>query len=308
MRPNRFIWLGTQKRFDAFTFDFRKTEHGWFQAHIYQFDIDTATFIVETTEEVFEAHGLDEMDQDQSIAFCEKLFAETLDGASADDQCAPSARFGVAEFLPPDLRQLECISTAVTHRRADGRRGPYRAFRDRLRHQAGDRRCDRTGETVSRSRRHAGDDIPAALAAYEEVARASMSRASRTRRAMRWNGSRWWGRRYCDPLEPEQFMYSLLTRSQRISHENLRLRDTAWLEGYERWFAERAGLRVTAERAAVRRRCSRPIALRGLTLQNRIVVSPMAMYSAERRHARRFPSRASRRARAWAGRGWCSPR
>src|SRR6202161_511065 len=80
MRPNRFVWLGTNKLYDAFTFDFRRTEHGWFQAHIYRFDDTTSTFIVETTEEAYQAHGLGEMDQDQSIAFCEKLFAETLDG------------------------------------------------------------------------------------------------------------------------------------------------------------------------------------------------------------------------------------
>ena len=65
VRPNRYIWLGTNKRYDAFTFDFRKTEHGWFQAHIYKFDSETSTFIVETTEEAFEAHGLDKLDQEQ---------------------------------------------------------------------------------------------------------------------------------------------------------------------------------------------------------------------------------------------------
>ena len=81
-RPNRFIWLGTNKLFDAFTFDFRKTEHGWFQAQIYKFDRDTATFIVETTEEAFAAHGLDKLDQQGSIKFCERVFAETLEGAS----------------------------------------------------------------------------------------------------------------------------------------------------------------------------------------------------------------------------------
>ena len=60
VRPNRFIWLGTDKSYDAFTFDFRRTtEHGWFQAHIYKFDDGTSTFIVETTEETFRAHGLD---------------------------------------------------------------------------------------------------------------------------------------------------------------------------------------------------------------------------------------------------------
>src|SRR5271154_936294 len=81
VRPNRFIWLGTNKLFDAFTFDFRRTEHGWFQAHIYKFDQQASTFIVETTEETFEAHGLGKLDQESSIAFCEKVFAETLAGA-----------------------------------------------------------------------------------------------------------------------------------------------------------------------------------------------------------------------------------
>ena len=65
VRPNRYIWLGTKKRYDAFTFDFRRTEHGWFQAHIYRFDAETSTFIVETTEEAFKAHGLGELDQDR---------------------------------------------------------------------------------------------------------------------------------------------------------------------------------------------------------------------------------------------------
>ena len=81
VRPNRYIWLGTRKLYDAFTFDFRKTEHGWFQAHIYKFDETTSTFIVETTEETYKAHGLDEMGQEGSVAFCETLFAEVLDGA-----------------------------------------------------------------------------------------------------------------------------------------------------------------------------------------------------------------------------------
>jgi anthraniloyl-CoA monooxygenase len=79
-RRCRFVWLGTRKKFDAFTFAFKQTEHGWFQAHIYQYDADTSTFIVETPETVWRASGLDEMSQEESIAFCERLFAEQLDG------------------------------------------------------------------------------------------------------------------------------------------------------------------------------------------------------------------------------------
>ena len=82
IRPNRFIWLGTNKLFDAFTFDFRKTEHGWFQAHIYKFDDQTSTFIVETTEEAYTPTASTRSIRTDSIAFCENVFAETLDGAT----------------------------------------------------------------------------------------------------------------------------------------------------------------------------------------------------------------------------------
>jgi anthraniloyl-CoA monooxygenase len=87
------------------------------------------------------------------------------------------------------------------------------------------------------------------------------------------------GARYADTLEPEQLMYSMLTRSQRISHENLRLRDRAWLEGYERWFAERTGARLASNTPPPPPMFT-PFKIRDLTLPNRIMMSPMAMYSA----------------------------
>ena len=125
----------------------------------------------------------------------------------------------------------------------------------------------------------AREAIPEVLAAYEAVRRIDVARIQNAAR----NAMEWFevvGERYCDTLEPEQFMYSLLTRSQRISHENLRLRDKAWLEGYERWFAERNGLHPAVNEAAPPPMFT-PYRLRGLTLRNRIVVSPMAMYSAK---------------------------
>ena len=81
-RPNRFIWLGTKKLYDAFTFVFERTEHGWFQAHVYKFDAETSTFIVECPEHVWLAHGLDKLDADASVAFCEQVFARHLQGAT----------------------------------------------------------------------------------------------------------------------------------------------------------------------------------------------------------------------------------
>ena len=116
------------------------------------------------------------------------------------------------------------------------------------------------------------------LAAYEECRRIDVARIQNAAR----NAMEWFevvGSRYADTLEPEQFMYSLLTRSQRISHENLRLRDKVWLEGYERWFAQRCRLNVDPAAPTVPPMFT-PYTIRGVTLPNRIVVSPMAMYSA----------------------------
>ncbi len=107
VRPNRFIWLGTDKAFDAFTFDFRRTQHGWFQAHIYRFDAHTSTFIVETTEQAFKAHGLDQADQDQSIAFCEQLFADTLEGHRLMTNARHLRGSAWLNFEPAHLRQVE---------------------------------------------------------------------------------------------------------------------------------------------------------------------------------------------------------
>ncbi len=116
------------------------------------------------------------------------------------------------------------------------------------------------------------------LEAYETDRRVDVARIQNAAR----NAMEWFevvGERYADQLEPEQFMYSMLTRSQRISHENLRVRDKAWLEGYERWFAAQSGVELASD-AIVPPPMFTPFKVRGLTLQNRIVVSPMAMYSA----------------------------
>jgi anthraniloyl-CoA monooxygenase len=136
-------------------------------------------------------------------------------------------------------------------------------------------------------------DIPAVLARYQAEREVDVLRLQNAA----WNAMEWFevvGTRYCDQLEPEQFMYSMLTRSQRISHENLRLRDARWLEGYERWFARRAAahtgvaLPASAEEpgegaAAIKPPSPMftPFKLRGMTVPNRVVVSPMAMYSAQ---------------------------
>lgn len=276
MRPNRYIWLGTSKVFDAFTFDFRKTEHGWFQAHIYKFDAETSTFIVETTEDTFAAHGLDRMTQDQSIEFCEKLFAETLDG----HQLLTNAKHlrGSAWL---NFGRLICDTWSTFNGKSHVALMGDSAHTAHFAIGSGTKLAiDDAIELANQFNLagHGAESIPAVLKVYEDIRKVDVARIQNAAR----NAMEWFevvGERYADQLEPEQFMYSMLTRSQRISHENLRLRDKDWLEGFERWFARRAGIDVS-DTAKPPPPMFTPYSIKGLTLPNRVVVSPMAMYSA----------------------------
>src|SRR5258708_35220020 len=115
--------------------------------------------------------------------------------------------------------------------------------------------------------------MAAAFAKYEDARRSEVLRLqSAARNSLEWFEG---VERYVH-LAPVQFNYSLLTRSQRISHENLRLRDKAWLESAEAWFQRQA----RSNSPNVRRPMFAPYKLRDMTLKNRVVVSPMAQYKA----------------------------
>ncbi|MDE2456637.1 MAG: bifunctional salicylyl-CoA 5-hydroxylase/oxidoreductase, partial [Burkholderiales bacterium] len=276
-RPNRYIWLGTHKLYDAFTFDFVKTEHGWFQSHIYKFDADTTTFIVECPEAVWLAHGLDRADQEQSIAFCEKLFADNLQG---ERLLTNSRHLRGSAWL--NFQRVVCEQWWL--RNAHGSHVVLMGDAVHTAHFAigsGTKLAIEDAIELTRQFQRLGDrpeHLAEVLGAYSQARRIETLRLQNAA----WNAMEWFevcGARYCDQLEPEQFMYSMLTRSQRISHENLRLRDRAWLEGYERWLAARTPLDRDPGLPAVPPMFT-PFRLRSLTLKNRVVVSPMAQYSA----------------------------
>jgi anthraniloyl-CoA monooxygenase len=277
VRPNRYIWLGTDKLYDAFTFDFRRTDHGWFQAHIYKFDDQTTTFIVECPERVWLAHGLEKADQAQSVAFCEQLFAENLQGAKL---MTNARHLRGSAWL--NFQRVVCNRWWL-----ENRHGSHVVLMGDAVHTAhfaigsGTKLAIEDAIELTRQFQRHGDrpeDIPAVLGHYQEARRVETLRIQNAA----WNAMEWFevcGERYCDQLEPEQFMYSMLTRSQRISHENLRLRDKAWLEGYERWFAARTRMDRDPAAPPVPPMFT-PFTVRSVTLRNRVVVSPMAQYSA----------------------------
>lgn len=284
-RNCRFVWLGTKKKFDAFTFAFERTEHGWFQAHCYQYDGDTSTFIVETPEDVWRKSGLEGMSQEEGIAFCERLFARYLDGHSLMSNA--SHLRGSAMWIK--FPRIVCREW-VHWNAIDGRRIPVVLMGDAA-HTAhfsigsGTKLALEDAIELARCfERDGAAGIEKVLEDYQAVRAVEVLKIqSAARNSMEWfeNVERY------TAMEAEQFAYSMLTRSQRLSHENLRVRDAAYVGQFEEWIAsrafEQAGVPVPAN---VGTNFSgvppmfTPFRLRGTLLKNRIVVSPMAQYSA----------------------------
>jgi anthraniloyl-CoA monooxygenase len=265
VRSNKYIWLGTKQSFDAFTFAFVETPHGWIWAHAYQFEPGASTFIVECTEATWRGLGFDRLDQDQTCRAAEALFADWLGGhalMSNAKHLRGSAWLNFPRVACSNWRdgKLVLLGDAAHTAHFSIGSGTKLAFEDAI-HLA-DALTD-------------GGDLDVALDAYEAERRVEVLRLQSAAR----NSTEWFETvdRYVH-LEPLQFAYSLLTRSQRVSHENLRLRDRAFLTGVERWFADRAGAPPSPEPPPP---MFAPLRLRGLTLPNRVVVSPMCMYSAE---------------------------
>ncbi|MCE4060402.1 bifunctional salicylyl-CoA 5-hydroxylase/oxidoreductase [Pandoraea sputorum] len=276
-RQNRFVWLGTHQRFDAFTFAFEKTEHGWFQAHAYQFDADTSTFIVETPESVWRAHGIDQMSQEEGVKFCENLFAKYLGGHELMSNAKHLRGSAIWIQFPRVICERWVHWTDV-----DGKRVPVVLMGDAA-HTAhfsigsGTKLALEDSIALADGLGTQGiDALPQVLNDYEAARSIEVLKIQNAAR----NSTEWFETvdRYAR-FAPEQFAYSLLTRSQRISHENLRVRDAGYVEGYEDWLAEHAGVKRVAGQHAIPPMFT-PFRARELTLKNRIVMSPMAMYSA----------------------------
>ena len=270
-RKCRFVWLGTKKVFDAFNFIFVPTEHGWFQAHAYRFEDGTSTFIVETPEETWKAAGIDQMSQEEGIAYCEKLFAPYLDGNPLISNAGHLRGSAIWIQFP----RVIC-ERWVHWNEIGGKRVPVVLMGDAA-HTAhfsigsGTKLALEDAIELARTIKSVDGSLEEALRHYEAVRSVEVLKIQNAAR----NSTEWFEnvKRYED-LEPEQFAYSLLTRSQRISHENLRVRDKEWLEGYESWLAERAGTKPAAVPPMLT-----PFTVRGVELKNRVVVSPTAMYS-----------------------------
>jgi anthraniloyl-CoA monooxygenase len=266
-RPNKFVWLGTTRRFDAFTFIFKEDAHGLWRVHAYRFDEHHGTFIVETTEETWRRAGLTTASEDETIAFCERLFADELQGHKLLGNRAIWRNFPTIRNARWSFDNVAIIGDAAHTAHFSVGSGTKLAMEDAI----------GLADAIDRT----PTDLPAALAAYESERRVEVERLQRAAQSsLAWFEE---AERYFGTLEPLQFAASLLTRSLRITHENLRVRDPDFVRRIDRWFAaksaNRSGVNVPAEPPPPP--MFTPFRLRDMVVTNRVVVSPMCQYSAE---------------------------
>ncbi|MGH7536382.1 MAG: FAD-dependent monooxygenase, partial [Gemmatimonadales bacterium] len=263
-RRNRFVWLGSTRPFPAFTFYFKSSPVGLWRTHAYQYAPGRSTFIVEAREETWKASGLDESDEQATVVYLEHLFNYELQGHPLLANRSIWRRFPTVRNARWHSGRVVLLGDAAHTAHFSVGSGTKLAMEDAIALAA--------ALKVERS-------IPDALASYEADRRPQVESLQRAAQAsLEWFES---AERYHD-TEPLQFAFNLLTRSLRITHENLRLRDPALVGQVDRWFAEQAGRQsghpVTLDPSPPP--LFTPYRLRELVLPNRIVVSSMCQYRA----------------------------
>ncbi len=279
-RPNRFVWLGTTRPFPAFTFYFKADAHGLWRVHAYQYEPGASTFIVEATEATWRSAGLESADEAATIAFCEQLFADELDGHRLISNRSIWRRFPTVSNTRWHHGNVVLMGDAAHTAHFSVGSGTKLAMEDGI-------------ALVEALGKHAR--VPEALDAYVAARRPAVESLQRAAQvSLQWFEDT---ERYMH-LDPLQFAFTLLTRSLRVTHENLKLRDPAFVARVDQWFAHRAAEAARMPRAAEVAGTPAPapaatppppppppmftpFKLRELLLANRVVVSPMCQYSAE---------------------------
>jgi anthraniloyl-CoA monooxygenase len=264
-RPNKFMWLGTDLVFEAFKFFVKDTKYGTMQIHGYPYSDEGSTFIVEMSPDVWEAAGFDETahevfpsgaSDEKAISKIRSIFAEELDGHEVLANNSKWLNFTTVRNRSWRHGNIVLLGDAAHTAHFSIGSGTKLAMEDSLALAA----C-----------LHEHQDVEAALSAYETERRPVVESTQRAAQA----SLEWFERigQYKDQ-DPTKFAFNLLTRSRRITQENLRLRDPEFADAVDRKFAEAQGLPDTAPAMF------QPYRIGGLELKNRIVVSPMDMYSA----------------------------
>ena len=273
VRPSKYVWFATTRPVDCFRFVFRETEHGLFWAHIYPFDEHTSTFIVECSPQTWHNAGLDAyaaqprkpgQNDEASLKFCTEVFADYLDGHPLLGNNSGWLNFTVVRNNRWHSANTVLIGDAAHTAHFSIGSGTKMALEDAIALTTALRGVDDPTQVTAAFEQYESERKPVA---------ASLQRSAQT--SMEWfEGIE----RYRD-IPAEQFVFQLLTRSQRITYDNLKMRDAEFVGRLDEWFAHsdnHAGGDVDAATPPM----FYPFTVRGMRLANRIVVSPMAQYSA----------------------------
>jgi anthraniloyl-CoA monooxygenase len=264
LRPNRFAWMGSTRELDAFTFCFRETPHGVFIAHAYQYEPGRSTWVMETDAQTYERSGLEDMTEAQSAVFLEQVFAEDLDGHALQTNRSTWRRFPMIRNRRSVMGNVVLLGDAKSTAHFSIGSGTKLAMEDAI-------------ALFEAFRAHL-ENVPAALAKFETGRREDVERIQHAADiSLVWfeHVSRFWG------MNPTQFAFGLMTRSRSITYDNLRLRAPDFVDKTDRMFAGQvAASGLDADIARPVPPMFQPFRLRGMILSNRVVVSPMCMYSA----------------------------
>jgi anthraniloyl-CoA monooxygenase len=257
-RKCKFAWFGTTKVMTAFTFVFQPTQWGLFQVHAYPFEQGRGTWIVECREETWQKAGLDRVDEAQSAEFCQALFAEHLRGEKLLTNRSIWRTFPTVRCASWRHDNVVLMGDSAHTAHFSIGSGTKLAMEDSI----------ALADAVLAHPR----SVPAALQAYEAARRLDVLKVQRAAQtSLEWFEN---SERYVEQ-SPERFVFNLMTRSRRITYDNLRKRDPDLIARVDGVVAQEAGVAAADSPPALL-----PFAVRGLRLPNRIVVSPMCQYSA----------------------------
>jgi anthraniloyl-CoA monooxygenase len=272
LRPNMFSWMGSTRPFDAFTFFFRQTEHGIFIAHCYQYEPQRSTWITETDPETFKRAGLDQLDEAQSARFVEELFVEELQGHRLITNRSIWRNFPTIRCQRWVADNMVLIGDAKATAHFSIGSGTKLAMED------GIALYEAFRATAAQAPLR-GSEVAPALAHFESQRRDEVEKTQHSADvSLVWfeHVDRFWN------MDPTRFAFGLMTRSKAITYDNLALRAPAFVKEVDRVVAR--DVRNMGFPADVSRPMApmfQPFRLRGLTLANRVVVSPMCQYSSQ---------------------------
>ena len=266
MRRNKFTWMGSTRPLDAFTFFFRETEHGIFIAHSYQYQPGLSTWVLETDPETFARAGLDQLDETKSARFLEGVFAKELAGHKLIINRSLWRNFPTIHCERWTHRNIVLIGDAKATAHFSIGSGTKLAMEDAI-------------ALYEAFRATAGKDVQRALAHYEAERRLEVEKTQHSADvSLVWfeHVRRFWN------MDPTRFAFGLMTRAKAITYDNLALRAPEFVAEIDKVVARdvrRQGFDVDVVKPTVP--MFQPFRLRGMTLANRVVVSPMDQYSAD---------------------------